>query len=446
MSAAPIINPHVTRLHHLDGMRGLAALLVLLDHIFYIFIPLSNTSTTGKRYALAELFTLPPLHVLINGKFWVAVFFVLSAYVIAMIAARSRDNIAHLFGRRYLRLSIPMVGSTLFAFVLLSLFPSITVQSVSSVPNSALVQFYANAEVMPWYLAIWDGLYNCFRFGASYVNAVLWSMQVELFGSLAVYLLYRIAARKFILYLALLLIPITLYFLSGHAAYLVGFCCGIVFFETTVYFRNLGSIRAALLLAAGLFIGSLPSNLLLAWFGDINNLLPTVNSLAAALMLAGVMSHQLVQKFLCSKTIQWLGRISFCLYLFHWPFLLLAGLTAFEYFQPSGATLIVFCASMMLVALMLAQIFTWILEEPSVKFLSRYKSVPPTKASLLLSSLFFIGFTSFYAQRVGIDALMLVLMLCIASAFYFMVNVLLEMSRKPFSASKGGAIRGDVDK
>ena len=429
MSAAPITDSNVQRLHHLDGLRGVAALLVLLHHIFYIFIPLSNTSTSGNRNAVAELFTLPPLHVLINGKFWVAVFFVLSAYVIAMIAARSRDNLLHLFGRRYLRLSVPIVGSTLFAFALLSIFPDITAQSVSSMPNSALVQFYANAELMPWYLAIWDGLYNCFRFGASYMSAVLWSMQVELFGSLAVYLLYRLVARQFILSLALLLIPVTLYFLSGHAAYLVGFCCGIAFFETTEFFRNMRSTRAISLLVAGLLIGSFPSNLLLAWFGDIHNLSPTINSLGAALMLAGVMSNQLVQNVLCCRPNQWLGRISFCLYLFHWPLLLLAGLAAFGYFQPSGAALIFFCASMMLAALLLAQIFTWILEEPSVRFLSRYKSVPPTKIGLSLASLFFIMFTSFYAQRVGVDALMLLLMLCMASAVYFVVNVLLKMSR-----------------
>ena len=87
--------------------------------------------------------------------------------------------------------------------------------------------------------------------------------------------------------------------------------------------------------------------------------------------------------------------------------------------------------------MMLAQIFTWILEEPSVRFLSRHKSVPTTKAGLLLASLFFIGFTSFYAHRVGADALMLLLMLFMASALYFMVNVLLEMSRQATRVSKG---------
>lgn len=73
----------------LEGLRGLAAVGVLLSHalfavepgIFKTMYPLAQAAWPEIGWP-AQLLTLPPLSMLINGSFAVCVFFVLSGFVL----------------------------------------------------------------------------------------------------------------------------------------------------------------------------------------------------------------------------------------------------------------------------------------------------------------------------------------------------------------------------
>lgn len=108
------------RFEYLDGLRGLAALAVVNHHFICAFAPWIFPDPAIYRL----LFVAGPLVILRNGIFAVYVFFALSGFVIANSAARKGYSLPVRLLTRYLRLAVPLTCSLLFAFALLSLFPT----------------------------------------------------------------------------------------------------------------------------------------------------------------------------------------------------------------------------------------------------------------------------------------------------------------------------------
>ena len=92
----------VSRRVYLDGLRGAAALAVLLGHL-----------------SIALAASLGPITVIYNGNFGVCVFFILSGYVLSGLAATARLSLAAQSVRRYLRLMIPILLTSTIAWALL---------------------------------------------------------------------------------------------------------------------------------------------------------------------------------------------------------------------------------------------------------------------------------------------------------------------------------------
>src|SRR5918911_5535391 len=78
----------------LDGLRGVAALVVVGGHLVMASAPALalavDTRTTPVDSTLGRAFLVTPLHVLWGGNEAVIVFFVLSGFVLALPQARGR--------------------------------------------------------------------------------------------------------------------------------------------------------------------------------------------------------------------------------------------------------------------------------------------------------------------------------------------------------------------
>jgi peptidoglycan/LPS O-acetylase OafA/YrhL len=125
LEADPSRTGHRHRIKALDGLRGIAALIVVFHHILIasstslanIFRPTRPTYPTS---GIAWLVARTPIHIVWAGPEMVTVFFVLSGYVLALPAAArgTRWFDASYYPRRFVRLYLPawaalLVGVTL---------------------------------------------------------------------------------------------------------------------------------------------------------------------------------------------------------------------------------------------------------------------------------------------------------------------------------------------
>jgi len=101
------------RIKYIDGMRGLAVLMVLFSHLIVAFYPVLYPAPSLSNYSLNELleqpllvkiFVFTPLNIIYNGPFAVSVFLLISGYVLSYNCFHNKDEnyIASCFFKRYL--------------------------------------------------------------------------------------------------------------------------------------------------------------------------------------------------------------------------------------------------------------------------------------------------------------------------------------------------------
>ena len=179
---------------YLDGLRGFAAFLVYWHHHeLWAHVPLQTTSMessygyNGFRFFV----TLPGVRTLFNGgHFAVAAFFVISGYVlsakpISLIhageQAKLADNLSSALFRRWLRLFIPIISTT---FVFMTIVHALDLQTDGIKPHTT----YSGA-MWAWYTEIknFTFIFNSGSVPWLSYNFHLWSIPVEFKGSIVIY-------------------------------------------------------------------------------------------------------------------------------------------------------------------------------------------------------------------------------------------------------------------
>src|SRR5262249_27301156 len=136
-----------------------------------------------------------PIGIFFNGNFAVYVFFVLSGFVVSNAAAISSSPVYLNVFFRYLRLGLPATASLMLAWVLLRWFPD-EVRSLNAVQPHHWLGMITQSPVPPLSFALTDGLIDIFKDGFSGLNVVLWTMKIELLGSLSIYLVYGLVKSR----------------------------------------------------------------------------------------------------------------------------------------------------------------------------------------------------------------------------------------------------------
>src|SRR5580698_99847 len=110
------------RYGHLDGLRGVAAVNVMLSHVvvacdFALYSGLPSDSHFSWDIAVSAWPLLLPVA---GANFSVCVFLVLSGFVLAHAFSGGRLGAAALAVKRAVRLGLPILAATLFAWALLA--------------------------------------------------------------------------------------------------------------------------------------------------------------------------------------------------------------------------------------------------------------------------------------------------------------------------------------
>lgn len=313
------------KFRYLDGLRGLAALIVVIDHLAIAFFQrATDTEVLVRHTPFEEVVLQTPLHLLVSGNFSVCIFFVLSGFVLSSKFFRTgqRSVVWASAFRRYARLEIPVLASVILSYL---------VVSAGLLHNEAA----ATVSGSTWLPSLWSGLQPS-AFGALYhavagvfidgkspYNTVLWTMQLELAGSFLVFgLLLAVGRwrRRWWVYAALAAGLIN--------SYLVCFVAGVAICDW--YFSRQGRISWkpyvwGPALAGSLILGSIPVGKLAgtvysglpAWLGYGMDPTHRVHVIGAIGLVAVLVATPLLQRGLEGRVMQALGRTSFGLYLTH---------------------------------------------------------------------------------------------------------------------------------
>jgi peptidoglycan/LPS O-acetylase OafA/YrhL len=311
----------------LDGLRGIAALVVVAHHALLVWPALYAQYTVPNRGSRTWWLTFTPLHLGWAGREAVIVFFILSGFVLVLpyLSSSKVGTWPGYLVRRLLRLYPPVAAALVLSVVLVAAFP----RDVG--PDATYWLRWHDIDLT------WSGVLHDLLLvdGTGMVNTVLWSLRYEVAFSillpLVVLLARRIPAR-----LALTL-PASIGFValgqhagSHWAQWLPIFGVGVVMavgrddlrrlgerIEASAFrgvlWCALGAVAGALLLAEWVFRGvGVPTA---TWFVAA----PPLITLGGALTCFIVLGCPAVSRLCSGRVLQWAGRISFSLYLVHEP-------------------------------------------------------------------------------------------------------------------------------
>jgi peptidoglycan/LPS O-acetylase OafA/YrhL len=357
------------RLTALDGLRGLAAVVVLFHHALYTNPDFPGAPGAGHAPVGSAMWWISytPLKLATAGVESVIVFFVLSGLVVTLPVVRRRgfDWVAY-FPRRVVRLMVPVAASVVLAAAWVAAIPQVSPQpsgtwlSSSSTPNFSWEYIVKAIDLLG---------------GDGQINNPLWSLRWELAFSLLlpVFAIAALAVRKW--WIGGLALACALTWLgaragSGELEYLPAFFVGAVIAVRLDVVRNAAArINTRWFrhpLWAGLTVGS--ALLLIApWLvgpgvGEIPELDPVLKGLvplAAAGLVVAALGWKPLRIVFESRPLQFLGAISFSLYLVHVPIIL------FSTYLFAGQAWYVPLLFAIPFAVLVAVAFRWLIEKRS---------------------------------------------------------------------------------
>jgi peptidoglycan/LPS O-acetylase OafA/YrhL len=379
--AQPTVMNGPTRYPSLDGLRGVAALMVLFSHAL-ITSPVFADAISGvapAQSSQAWWVTYSPMHILWGGTEAVFVFFVLSGFVLTGPALRT-TSWAGYYAQRIPRLYLPVWGSLLVAAAVVTLVPRSPIEGTS---------WWVNAHVS---LNMPEALTDALLLGPiGALNGPLWSLQWEVWFSLLLPAYVLIAVRSSrswwgtVLFVAVLTAPVALFSFarpSNALDYMTVFGFGVLLFihrgRIAQAARRLpGFVWPVLFLVVVLLI---TSRWVAAGVPGVTNTAVSgtrVLQVAGAVLLVIVAIHWGAARwFLETPAVQWLGSRSFSLYLIHDP---IVSTTAILLGGRANPAIVLTIA--LPVSLALAEVFFHAVERPSHKLARRLgKALTPASS------------------------------------------------------------------
>ena len=373
--------PVSRRLVHLDGIRGAAAFSVFVCHFIQVFLPHIYYKSRDEGHGLWEdEFATSPFNIVVNGNFAVCLFFVLSGYVLSsrFLADGDIGYLRRLAAKRYLRLALPVVGAVLLAWVILAAggysYGAARVFTLSGMSDTY-------AAFTPFWAALEQGAAGAFFRGEWSLDPVLWTMQTELYGSFLVFgllALFGHGRRRWLVYAIACAVFYNSYYLA--------FVLGAVLADLHLWCgeRDAPYPATLLLITLGVYLGSYPYY---GAEGGLWSVLPAVGTAQKVVLYHVLGAFALIfascwfpeaREVLARPVFRFLGRISYSLYLIHFPLVCslatgvwLALHPHFGYAVATGLTLLV--TGPLIVAA--AALFTALVDEPAIRLADAFAEV-----------------------------------------------------------------------
>jgi peptidoglycan/LPS O-acetylase OafA/YrhL len=351
-----------SRIGYLESIRGLAALQVLLLHFLAAFIPGLAFSLPADS-AIAGYIHLSPLYFLYDGYSAVYIFFALSGYVLTRSFERQLARPSSQVFARIVRLGLPAIAATLVAAAVMLMFgkPNVEAGDLSGSTWFAS-QWHADLSFIS---VVRDGIVNALFLGyrglpgvafltpwqqpveQSFV-APLWTLSIEFYGSMIILALCGCARRSRALWWAAMLLGAVFTVRSAYICFFMGHLLA------AFHRAERPAPDSRLLPVFSIMFGVLLCVLAEIWQPQWLRSLcadPTIllfpgqfapmqqKTFGAILVLVGIIDLEAARRFLSRPWLVARSKLSFPLYLVHWPilmgpaaalFLLLNGIVGIE--------------------------------------------------------------------------------------------------------------------
>ena len=180
------------KLRYLEGIRGLAAIIVVLHHYILAFYPAMSSANEAQIHNetsyFEEVMAQIPLNIFYNGGFAVCIFFILSGYVLSNNYHQNNNpQILIQYGvKRYFRLLVPVSVSILLAytFVHLGFMNRLHLGDITKSKDWLAGSFNFSENITPM---LKNMFVDVFFLKDNTYNPVLWTMTYELLGSLLIF-------------------------------------------------------------------------------------------------------------------------------------------------------------------------------------------------------------------------------------------------------------------
>jgi peptidoglycan/LPS O-acetylase OafA/YrhL len=333
-----------TRIFYLESIRGLAALQVLLLHFMAAFAP-NLVFALPAAAAIAGYIHLSPLYFLYDGYSAVYIFFALSGYVLTRSFERHLAPASTQILARIIRLGLPAIAATLVAACVMSVFgkPNIDAGDLS---GSVWFASQGHAE-LSWLSVIKDGTLNALFLGYSGLPGVaflapwqqpveqslvapLWTLSIEFYGSMIILMLCACARRSRLLWWSVVLLGALFTIRSAYVCFFVG--------HLLATFRRAerpvpdSRLLPVFAIMSGIFLCVLAEVWQPQWLRSLcadpglwlfpGQFAPMQQkTFGAILVLIGIIDLEAARRFLSRPGLVARSRLSFPLYLVHWPVL-----------------------------------------------------------------------------------------------------------------------------
>jgi peptidoglycan/LPS O-acetylase OafA/YrhL len=331
------------RLAYLESIRGLAAVQVVLLHFFSAFRPdLVFESASGSP---AWYVHLSPLSFLYDGHSAVYIFFVLSGYVLSRSFERHLQHPFALISARVFRLGLPALAAVLVAAAAIAIFGRPNVDAIAITGS----EWFGSPRftTLSMLAIVRDGVGNALFLGYRGLPGVaflapwqqpidqslvppLWTLSIEFYGSLVVLLLSWFARRSRALWWAAIILATIFTIRSAYLCFVVGHL--LANWNRAEKSAPANQWLPTLAVALGVFLCVRADIWQFEWLRRLcseptfwlfpgQTAAPQQKALGAILVLTGLIHLQRARTALSWPWLVKTSRLSFPVYLMHWPVL-----------------------------------------------------------------------------------------------------------------------------